>query len=479
MSDPSRVTRSATARQWEVGRRARKRVPRSRLGAWVAQPDRPDPVGLLMAQEAGRVPELVPLRYERMTTSEFAFYRGAAAIMASDLGSRGHTDLTVQLTGDAHLANFGGFAAPDRTMIFDLNDFDETLPGPFEWDVQRLVASFAVAARHKGFPVEEQDELVRAVATTYRTAVARFAAMSRLDVWYARMTAQELLDRWTRQVDAPRVAKFRKVIDKGQSKTSSKAVSRYTQVGGDGALRLISRPPQIVSLEDLAQSTDGAAMRAYMDDVLANYTSTLSPDRAALIRGFHSVSGARKVVGVGSVGTRCFIVLLVNEDDDNDDLVLQLKQAGPSVLESVLPASAFPHHGQRVVEGQRMIQAASDVLLGWTTVTTPAGDAFDFYVRQMWDWKTSADLETMDLVGFHVYARICGWTLARAHSRSGRPKALSAYLGSGVSFDKAMIEFAGTYADQNTHDFRALLTSIKDGRVQRSDIEGGGVPIDV
>jgi uncharacterized protein (DUF2252 family) len=436
-------------------------------------------VGLLQAQEVGRVPELVPLRYERMTTSEFAFYRGAAAIMASDLGSREHTDLTVQLTGDAHLANFGGFASPDRTMIFDLNDFDETLPGPFEWDVQRLVASFAVAARHKGFTAKEQDELVRAVATTYRTSVAQFAAMSRLDVWYARMTAQGLLDQWAADVDAARVAKMRKVIDKGQSKTSTKAVSRYTQVGPDGALRLISQPPQIVSLEEIAQTTDEAMVRAYMDDVLASYTTTLSPDRAALIRGFHSISAARKVVGVGSVGTRCFIALLVNDDDDNDDLVLQLKQAGPSVLESVLPASVFPQHGQRVVEGQRMIQAASDVLLGWTTATTPAGDTFDFYVRQMWDWKTSADLETMDLVGFHVYARICGWTLARAHARSGAPKALAAYLGSGASFDKAMIEFAGSYADQNTHDFHALLAAIKDMRVQRSDIEGGGIPIDL
>ncbi len=435
-------------------------------------------MGLLQAQEVGRVPDLVPLRYERMTTSEFAFYRGAAAIMACDLGSREHTDLTVQLTGDAHLANFGGFGSPDRTMIFDLNDFDETLPGPFEWDVQRLVASFAVAARHKGFSVKEQDELVRAVAATYRTTVAQFAAMSRLDVWYARMTAQGLLDRWGTEVDASRVAKMRKVIDKGQARTSAKAVSRYTQVGPDGALRLISQPPQIVSVEDLAQGADEVAVSAYLEQVLANYTTTLSPDRAALMRGFHTVGAARKVVGVGSVGTRCFIALLVNDDDDNDDLVLQLKQAGPSVLESVLPASAFAQHGQRVVEGQRMIQAASDVLLGWVTATTPTGDLVDFYVRQMWDWKTSADLETMDLVGFHVYARICGWTLARAHARSGAPKALAAYLGSGASFDKAMIEFAGTYADQNSHDFRALLTAIKDGRVQRSDIEGGGVPID-
>jgi hypothetical protein len=302
--------------------------------------------------------------------------------------------------------------------------------------------------------------------------------MTRMDVWYARMTAQDLLNKWAAEGDAARVAKVRKVIDKGQSRTSRKAVSRYTRVGKDGALRLISQPPQIVSLEDIAQTADGAMVRAIMDEVLANYTTTLSPDRAALIRGFHSVDAARKVVGVGSVGTRCFIALLVNDDDDNDDLVLQLKQAGPSVLESVLPASVFPDHGQRVVEGQRIIQAASDVLLGWTQATTPGGDTFDFYVRQMWDWKTSADLETMDLVGFDVYARICGWTLARAHARSGAPKALAAYLGSGASFDKAMIEFAGTYADQNTHDFRALLAAIKDGRVQRSNLEGGGEPVE-
>ena len=469
---------SARAVQWEAGREARKRVPRQTSGGWTPSADRPDPVEVLQAQASNRVPELVPLRYERMTTSPFAFYRGAAALMANDLATREHTGLTVQLCGDAHLANFGGYATPDRTMVFDLNDFDETLPGPFEWDVARLVASFEVAGRHKGFTAKQRADLVGTVARTYRETIRRFASMSRLDVWYARLTALDILATFESEVDAARMAKFKKTIAKGQSKTSSKAVSRYTTVGPDGALRLVRQPPLVTPVEDLPGAMVGTDLVAFMQTVSDSYLASLAPDRQALMAGYRPVHAARKVVGVGSVGTRCWIVLMVNTDDDTDDLVLQYKQAGPSVLEGALPASRFPNHGQRVVEGQRMIQAASDALLGWTRATNFDGDTFDFYVRQMWDWKTSADLEAMDLVGYGIYARICGWTLGRAHARSGPAKALAAYLGSGVSFDRAMLDFAGSYADQNDTDYKALLTAIRDGRVVRSDLEGGGAPID-
>jgi len=435
-------------------------------------------VEVLQAQASNRVPELVPLRYERMTTSPFAFYRGAAALMANDLATREHTGLTVQLCGDAHLANFGGYATPDRTMVFDLNDFDETLPGPFEWDVARLVTSFEVAGRHKGFTAKQRADLVGAVARTYRETIRGFASMARLDVWYARLTALDILATFESDVDAARMARFKKTIAKGQSKTSMKAVSRYTTVGPDGALRLVRQPPLVTPVEDLPGAMVGTDLVALMQSVSDSYLASLSPDRQALMAGYRPVHAARKVVGVGSVGTRCWIALMVNIDDDTDDLVLQYKQAGPSVLEGALPASHFPNHGQRVVEGQRMTQAASDALLGWTRAPNFDGDTFDFYVRQMWDWKTSADLEAMDLVGYAIYARICGWTLGRAHARSGPAKALASYLGSGVSFDRAMLDFAGTYADQNDADYKALLTAVRDGRVVRSDLEGGGAPID-
>ena len=477
--DRTRSAASARTAQWEVGRAARKRVPRHRLGAWTAPSDRADPVAVLQAQESNRVADLVPLRYERMTASPFTFYRGAAALMANDLATREHTGLDVQLCGDAHLANFGGYAAPDRTMVFDLNDFDETLPGPFEWDVARLVASFEVAGRHKGFTEKQRSDLVDAVAHTYRESIRSFASMSRLDVWYARLTAQKILATFESQVDAGQVARLKKLIAKGQSKTSSKAVSRYTTVGPDGALRLIRQPPLVTPVEDLAGALAGAELQQFMQGVSDSYLGSLAPDRRALMAGYHPVHAARKIVGVGSVGTRCWIALMVNTDDDTDDLVLQYKQAGPSVLEGALGASSLPNHGQRVVEGQRMIQAASDALLGWTRAANFDGDTFDFYVRQMWDWKTSADLEEMEAVGFDVYARICGWTLGRAHARSGSPKALAAYLGSGESFDRAMREFAGSYADQNDADYQALLAAIRDGRVVRSDLEGDQAPIDL
>ncbi|MEG3616138.1 DUF2252 domain-containing protein [Isoptericola haloaureus] len=452
------------------GRDVRARVPRRMHGVWDTRGvgDR-DPVDILDKQAATRVRELVPIRYGRMLRSAFAFYRGAAAVMADDLASAPSTGLTVQLCGDAHLANFGGFAAPDRDIVFDINDFDETLPGPFEWDVKRLVASFAVAARDRGFPPSAEADLARSASRSYRTSIAEFARTPRLDVWYARLDADELERRWGGAAGADTLKRFHKSLRKARRKTGARAFSRYTEVGPDGRLQPLSDPPLVVPLEDLlteqsldeARETIGAAYDRYLD--------TLSDDRRYLLSGYRVAGMARKVVGVGSVGTRCWILLLVGAEDAADDLVLQVKEAGASVLEPYLGASRYDDHGRRVVEGQRLIQAASDVLLGWNRATNVAGETHDFYVRQMWDGKVSADLEGMDRDAFEVYAEICGWTLARAHARSGDAPAVAGYLGTGDRFDRSMAEFATAYADQNEADFRLLQRAETTGRIVAAD----------
>jgi uncharacterized protein (DUF2252 family) len=447
-----------------MGRAVRKAVPRTSLGAWTPPEDRQDPIATLKAQNEDRVADLVPLRFGRMSVSPFSFYRGAAAIMARDLATRPRTTLRVQLAGDAHLANFGGFATPERQMIFDLNDFDETLPGPFEWDVQRLVASFVVAGRHRGFTASECAGLVERVAMSYSNAMTSFAGRGRLDVWYARIEADDILRRWGSSVDPARVEAFQKRLDKARGRTSRRAVSRYTAVRPDGELRIVSQPPVLVPLSELVDQ-QAVNIRELGTQVLEAYRQTLSDDRRMLLSGYRVVDIARKVVGVGSVGTRCWIVLMVAVDDEGDDLVLQVKEAGPSVLEAISAPSDYPQHGQRVVEGQRLMQAASDPLLGWTSVVGLDGVSRDYYVRQMWDWKTSADLETMDRTLMDVYAHLCGWTLARAHARTGDRKVLAAYLGTGRTFTTAMQEFAESYADQNQRDYEALKAAIADGSV--------------
>jgi uncharacterized protein (DUF2252 family) len=452
-----------------VGRSARKEVRRAQLGGWVAPEDRRDPVAVLVEQSEGRLQDLVPLRHARMSASAFTFYRGAAALMATDLGTQVRTGLIVQLAGDAHLANFGGFATAERSMVFDLNDFDETLPGPFEWDVKRLVASFEVAARHLRFTRDQADVILAAAAGEYRNAMAEFADMSRLDVWYARIQAEDIVTRWAGSVDPARVESFQRTLAKGRKKTSARAVSRYTTTGPDGELRVISDPPFIEPISELAGIGE-AEIRAAVDSILAEYRTSLPDDLKVLLDGYRVVDAARKVVGVGSVGTRCWIALLVGKNDPADDLVLQFKEANASVLESVTEPSTYGNHGRRVVEGQRLMQSASDMLLGWTRVQGIDGVWRDFYVRQMWDWKTSADLESMDHLGMEVYARMCGWTLARAHARSGDRFAIAAYLGSGRTFTRAMQEFAVLYADQNQRDYEAFLRAIGEGRIPRSDI---------
>ena len=469
---PRATTAAPTNRSPELaaaGRSVRKEVPRSQLGTWVAPADRRDPVAVLVEQSVGRLDELIPLRHARMSASAFTFYRGAAALMANDLGTHARTGLIVQLAGDAHLANFGGFATAERSLVFDLNDFDETLPGPFEWDVKRLVASFEVAARHLRFTRAQSDVILAAVAGEYRNAMAEFADMHRLDVWYARIQAEDILSRWAGSVDPARVESFRRTLAKGRKKTSARAVSRYTTTGPDGELQVISDPPFIEPISELSGKGE-AEVRAAVEAILAEYRTSLPDDLRVLLDGYRVVDAARKVVGVGSVGTRCWIALLVGKDDPSDDLVLQFKEANASVLESVTEPSGYDNHGRRVVEGQRLMQSASDLLLGWTRVQGMDGLWRDFYVRQMWDWKTSADLESMDHLGMEIYARMCGWTLARAHARSGDRFAIAAYLGSGRTFTRAMQQFAVLYADQNQHDYEAFLRAIAEERIPRSDI---------
>ncbi|WP_402462582.1 DUF2252 domain-containing protein [Isoptericola aurantiacus] len=452
------------------GRDVRARVPRSTHAGWRTRDaaDR-DPVEILDRQAADRVQELVPIRYGRMLRSAFAFFRGAAAVMAADLATVPPTGLTVQLCGDAHLANFGGFAAPDRNIVFDINDFDETLPGPFEWDVKRLVASFAVAARDRGLAPGTDADLARSAARSYRTSIADFARMPRLDLWYARLDAAELERRWGRAAGGDTLARFHKTLRKARRKTGARAFSRYTETGPDGRLRPLSDPPLVVPLEDLLDGPGLARGRETIVGAYERYLATLSDDKRYLLSAYRIAGVARKVVGVGSVGTRCWILLLVGRQDAMDDLVLQIKEAGPSVLEPFLGASVYDNDGRRVVEGQRLIQEASDVLLGWNRATGLDGEPHDFYVRQMWDGKVSADLEKMDRSGFGVYAEICGWTLARAHARSGDAPAITGYLGSSDRFDRALADFATGYADQNEADFHLLQEAASHGRVTAAD----------
>ena len=448
------------------GREVRKRVGRRTHGGWEIRgaADR-DPVEILEGQSASRLPDLVPIRYGRMLASAFSFYRGAAAVMAADLATIPSTGLTVQLCGDAHLANFGGFAAPDRAIVFDINDFDETLPGPFEWDVKRLVVSFAVAARDRGFPAGTGADLARSVSHSYRTSIASFARMGRLDVWYTRLDADEMRRRWGGAVGADTLTRFHAALRKARRKTNRRAFSRYTTVAPDGTLQLLRDPPLVVPLEDLLEGQRLEQARVVIGESFDRYQASLADDKRHLLAGYRIVGFARKVVGVGSVGTRCWILLLVGRHDPRDDLVLQIKEAAPSVLEPYLGPSRYDNHGRRVVEGQRLTQAASDVLLGWDRATNIDGQSHDFYWRQMWDGKVSADLGALEPSGLGVYAQICGWTLARAHARSADPGAIAGYLGSGPAFDEAMSAFAVAYADQNDQDFALLQQAAGSGRI--------------
>jgi uncharacterized protein (DUF2252 family) len=445
------------------GKAARAEVPRTSHGKWEPSPARPDPIALLEEQAKTRVAELVPIRYGRMLTSSFAFYRGAAYIMASDLSQTPRSGLRVQLCGDAHLSNFGVFAAPDRRVVFSVNDFDETLPGPFEWDVKRLFASFAVAGRALGFDEAQRARAVLAGARAYRATMREFASMPTMDVWYSRLEIQALLDRLSAAAGKRRIKKAERLVEKAETKDSLRAVSKLTHVV-DGQRQIVSNPPLVVPIEDLLAPESIDRIQDAFRVLIRSYRRTLPRDRRKLLERFDYHHAARKVVGVGSVGTRAWIILLVGRDED-DPLFLQAKEAQPSVLEAFLGKSEFANMGQRVVEGQRMIQSASDVMLGWDRTAGIDGIERDFYLRQLWDSKGSADVDSMDPKGLEIYAEVCGWTLARAHARSGDAVALAAYLGTGDAFDRALVTFAERYADQNERDYASLKDAVASGRV--------------
>ncbi len=436
-------------------------MPRGSHAAWDPPTDRPDPVELLRAQEAVRVPELVPIRYGRMLVSPFTFYRGAATIMASDLSSTPRSGLKVQACGDAHVSNFGLFASPERSLIFDINDFDETLPGPWEWDVKRLVASLVIAGRNNGFSTKESEIISLAAAASYRTAMREFAAMRDLEVWYSHAQVSEGLPRLQALLDKKQLKEAEKMVAKARTKDSMQAFDKLTQVV-DGERRIISDPPLIVSMEELVGGAEAGKIEEALHNLLRTYRRTLLGDRRHLLEGFRFVDLARKVVGVGSVGTRAFIVLLLGRDQD-DPLFLQAKQADASVMEPFIGKSRYANSGQRVVEGQRLMQAASDIFLGWDRSAGIEETPRDYYLRQLRDWKGSWPPEAMVPQVMSVYGQMCAWTLARAHARSGDRIAIASYLGGSDSFDRAIAGFAEAYADQNERDYAAFSAAVDGG----------------
>jgi len=445
-----------------AGKAARTEAPRSSHGEWEPASDRPDTVELLERQATTRVGQLVPLRYGRMLASPFAFYRGAAAVMAADLAGVPRSGFTVQLCGDAHLSNFGAFASPDRELLFDVNDFDETLPGPWEWDVMRLAASFAVAGRASAFGERERRTIVTAMAEEYREAMRRLAELGNLDVWYTKMDVPAVAERWGAAAGEKEREAFRRNLAKTQAKDRMRALSKLTREV-DGEPRIVSEPPLIVPMGDLVEDTR-EDVEARVLEVLAAYRDTLSEDRRVLLDSYRFVDAALKVVGVGSVGTRAFVALLLGRDSA-DPLFLQVKEAQRSVLEPYAEPSVFENQGERVVQGQRLTQTASDILLGWVKARGLDGKQRDFYVRQLWDQKGSAKVENMNPKAMTAYAQVCGTTLAHAHARSGDRIAIAAYLGGGKTFDRAILDFSQAYSEQNERDHKALADAVKSGRI--------------
>jgi uncharacterized protein (DUF2252 family) len=447
------------------GKAARAEVPRESHAVFDPPADRPDPIALLEEQGKSRVPELVPVRYGRMMVSPFTYYRGAALPMASDLAGTPVSGLAVQACGDAHLSNFGVFGSAERRLVFDVNDFDETLPGPWEWDVKRLAASLEVAARGNGFPGKQRRGIVSAAVARYRQAMRDFAGMTNLDVWYAHAD----MDQLRAQFDSELQPRQRKAVAKGLAKArtrdSMQEVAKLTHIV-DGRPRIISDPPLLVPIDELIPGqTDRKGLESQLSELIARYRRTLETDRRYLLEQFEFCDMARKVVGVGSVGTRCWIVLMLGRDE-SDPLFLQVKEAEASVLSRFVGASRFTNQGQRVVAGQRLMQASSDIFLGWQrTEAGLDGQPRDFYVRQLRDWKFSVDIENILPSGMRLYGQLCGWTLARAHARSGDRIAVAAYLGGSDAFDQAITEFAAAYADQNELDHQCLVDAVASGRI--------------
>ena len=439
-------------------------MPRSSHAVFETPPGRADPVSLLERQAATRVPELVPIRYGRMLVSPFTFYRGAALIMAEDLAATPMSGLLVQCCGDAHLSNFGVFGSPERRLMFDINDFDETLPGPWEWDVKRLAVSMLIAARSNSFTAKDQARAVLDTVASYRAAMSAFAGMKNLDVWYARLDVDDTVERLAGQLKPRMVKRTEKTLAKARTRDSMSAFSKLTQLV-DGEPRIRADPPLVVPVAHLAEGRAREETFESLGAILSSYLASLDHGRRVLLEQFELVDLARKVVGVGSVGTRAWIGLFMGRDGQ-DPLFMQLKEAQGSVLEEFVAPSAFANHGQRVVTGQHLMQASSDIMLGWLHVSSPLDDQErDFYVRQLKDWKGSAEVDQMVPEGLAAYGRLCGWTLARAHARSGDRIAIASYLGSGSTFDRALLTFSEAYAEQNERDYAALSEAVESGRI--------------
>ena len=447
------------------GKAARAEVPRSSHAVHEPAATRPNPVELLERQAQTRVPELVPIRYGRMLVSPFTFYRGAAKIMAHDLAATPGSGLQVQCCRDAHLSNFGVFASPERRLVFDINDFDETLPDPWEWDVKRLAVSMLIAARDNGYRVQDQERVVVETVGRYRTAMREFAGMENLAVWYARLEIEALLAERAAQFKPRTVKRAGKTLAKARTRDSMTAFSKLTRAV-DGQVQIVDQSPLIVPLAQLAPGGERDQLLETLRALMRGYRDWLERDRRVLLEQFHLTDFARKVVGVGSVGTRAWIALLLGRDG-NDPLFLQLKEAEASVLEEFLGPSEFKNHGQRVVTGQRLMQATSDIFLGWLHVDSSPVDAQprDFYGRQLKDWKGSAEIDQMDPERMAIYGKLCGWTLARAHARTGDRIAIASYLGNGPKFDRAILEFSNAYAEQNDRDYRQLVEAVSSGRI--------------
>jgi uncharacterized protein (DUF2252 family) len=457
---PTQTVRERAAR----GEDLRREVPHERHASWLPSPGRPDPVAVLEQQSAERIPELMPLRYGRMVSSAFAFYRGGAAIMAADLSGTAVSGLRAQLCGDAHLLNFGLFETPERSLIFGLNDFDETLPGPFEWDVKRLAASFEIAGRALGLTPSARETAVLETIRSYREAMIDFAAQRDLEVWYARLPAEELQAKLGSLADGKTAKEVKREVQKALHRNHLRAFDRHLEKV-DGQIRFVSAPPLLVPVEELLDQDQRARYVEVIQSFLRQYRESLPPHLRSLLERYRFSHIARKVVGVGSVGTRAWVVLMIGRDN-SDPLLLQLKEAKRSVLEPYTEPSVYESQGRRVVEGQRFMQAASDSLLGWYRLQAWDGKEHDFYVRQLWDGKSSIDVTRLTGKGLGAYGDACGWTLARGHARSGDRVAIAAYLGTGDSFDRAIAEFAARYADENEADHARLADAIAEGRIE-------------
>jgi uncharacterized protein (DUF2252 family) len=458
-----RVAHPSVEERAARGKAARALTPRGTHAAWMTPGERRGAVEVLLEQAAAREPELVPVRHGRMLASPFAFFRGAAAIMAADLARTPRSGLTVQLCGDAHLSNFGGFAAPDRELVFDINDFDETARGPWEWDVKRLATSIAIAGRLLGLTAADRQHAAEAAARSYREAMREFAAMRNLELWYVRLDVARMLSHAGDQVSRRERDTFKQRIAGASAKDHLRAMSKLT-TRVDGTLRIVAQPPRIVPVEELFPAATGEAVEAEMRDMIRAYRRSLPLERRHLLEGYRYRHMARRVGGIGSVGTRTWIVALTGRDVD-DPLFLQVKQAVPSALEPYTGRAPARNHGRRVVHGQRLMQVDGDIFLGWLRVDGTDGTRRDYYVRQLWDWKIGAEVEQMSPARLIVYGRLCAWTLARAHARTGDRVAVAAYLGGGTRFDRAVAAFAEAYADQNERDYAALEASVHAGRV--------------